>query len=233
MKPTSDALTKPLRILLHGDTETYVRKMESGVPVFEGYYLGLEVHRDPREGPALVSRDPDTGMVFRHAYFQYGKRHRDPQEGPAVIIRSVDTGEIIEEAYFQCGKLDRDEELGPAEIHHYTGPRRLAALGYYRRGKLHRRNGPALVEFDPENSVILNEVYRVNNRLHRDPSEGPAMIERDTKGDLIREAFYFKNVELSDKTFDPPLSKHEADLRPRRPPNVPPHLRSRRPPQPR
>jgi uncharacterized protein len=44
---------------------------------------------------------------------------------------------------------------------------------------------------DLDTGVILREMYQLNGRLHRDPSEGPAYVARLKSGKVARERYYW------------------------------------------
>lgn len=49
-------------------------------------------------------------------------------------------------------------------------------------------------EIDLDTGVVVKETYLVGQILHRDPSEGPAVIERDpATGNITREEYYVNN----------------------------------------
>jgi hypothetical protein len=66
------------------DTITWEQEIdkETGVVCWECYRLNGEYHRDSREGPAIIQRDPD-GQISVESYFWRGKQHRP--DGPAEI----------------------------------------------------------------------------------------------------------------------------------------------------
>ena len=46
-------------------------------------------------------------------------------------------------------------------------------------------------EIDPETGVVVCEMHRLNNQLHRDPAEGPAYIARTRDGEIAEERYYW------------------------------------------
>ena len=62
------------------------------------------------------------------------------------------------------------------------------SISYYLNGNLHRKDGPALVEYDDGN--IKFEEYYINGELHRE--DGPAFISYNHNG-IIEDEAYFIN----------------------------------------
>jgi len=46
-------------------------------------------------------------------------------------------------------------------------------------------------EIIPETGVIVCEMHRLDGRLHRDPTEGPAYTTRTDNGDVVEERYYW------------------------------------------
>jgi hypothetical protein len=110
----------------------------------------------------------------------------------ARLIREIDLETSITqlERYRFYGKLHRDPKEGPAYIERSLRDGRVYRKRYYWHGHLHREDGPAWLEYDTENTAILERYYR-HGLVHRDPKEGPAWIERAADGVLIREGYFW------------------------------------------
>ncbi len=63
------------------------RKLRDGRSVIEWLSASGQLHRDPREGPALIVRYP-TGRVMEECYCLHDRCHRE--DGPAVIEYAED-----------------------------------------------------------------------------------------------------------------------------------------------
>jgi hypothetical protein len=65
----------------------------------------------------------------------------------------------------------------------HTRPR--TEIKYFVRGQLHRdgEDGPAVIVFDNETGVIVEEQYRRDGKRHR--QGGPAYIRRDETGKVL------------------------------------------------
>jgi hypothetical protein len=117
--------------------------LRTGICFDEKYRFGLNLHRDPDEGPAWIERGPG-GIVFHETYSWLGRRHRI--KGPAVISYQFPSSVLPKlEMYYRHGKLHRD----PAE-------------------------GPALIERTGD--FVTSNIYYVHGEQYRDPAEGPCYI---------------------------------------------------------
>ena len=90
-----------------------VKRAEDGTTVFIGYYLDGRQHRE--DGPSRTEYWPD-GSISSQIYSFFGKFHRDPDEGPAVVARIEQGGGVVLEKYCVYGKLFRDAAAGPCFI---------------------------------------------------------------------------------------------------------------------
>jgi hypothetical protein len=87
------------------------------------YQRGGKNHRDPAQGPAVITHYPygrglgddfiGQGDIILEEYMTDGVHHRDPAQGPAVIYKTAH-GLVLREAYWQNGKRHRDPTQGPA-----------------------------------------------------------------------------------------------------------------------
>lgn len=199
-----------------------VTDLTTGVITEERYLRYGRLHRDRKEGPALVYRDENTGVVVLESYDIKGKTHRD--DGPAVIYRDRETGKVTYERYYQKGKTHRVGGPSGTAWDIATGavvrmwfdrndrPHRDPAEGpaFYSRdpvtgvvdkeeykldGAWHRVDGPAYIVRDEQTGVVVEEVHWVNGKLHRPADQGPAIIERDRVTGKIVKAEYFENHE--------------------------------------
>ena len=76
-----------------------ITDLDTGVVVTEKYRLNGRLHRDPKEGPALVERDASNSHRTIEQYRWHGHLHRDPKEGPALTGWEKETGEIYWQEY--------------------------------------------------------------------------------------------------------------------------------------
>jgi hypothetical protein len=53
-----------------------------------------------------------------------------------------------------------------------------------------------ILEINPDTGVIVRELHRQNWRLHRDPTEGPASIQRDAETGVVQGQAYYWNGRL-------------------------------------
>lgn len=73
------------------------------------YTLDDLVHRDPKEGPAILSFDKH-GSIASIEYLLNGKYHRDPEDGPAIKAYSSE-GYLISEEYRLNGVHQKPKKL--------------------------------------------------------------------------------------------------------------------------
>ncbi len=116
------------------------------------YYRGIHLHREPRDGPALVIALPNGAGVISQ-YWQNGELHRAGHAGPAHIMMVPGIIEPIELIYAEHGACHRID--GPAVQRWHTaatddGPvRRTAAqIEFFEGGKPHRDNAPAILSIE-------------------------------------------------------------------------------------
>lgn len=120
---------------------------------------GFRLHRDEREGPALIERNPESGLIVYAMYYWRGRRHREG--GPAAIEYSQNGETLLGIDYMQHGVPHRDPREGPAQIRYsFSG-----------------------------NNVATEEYYRVNGQEWRSPEEGPCYIARTQDGRVIEQEF--------------------------------------------
>ncbi|MCP3476690.1 hypothetical protein NLM33_41745 [Bradyrhizobium sp. CCGUVB1N3] len=102
------------------------------------------------------------------------------------------TGVVVYENYFRERERHRLATEGPALIHRDPRTGAVLAEAYLEEGKRHRTDGPAVIERNASGAII-REVYCVKGVLHRDPLEGPALIERKSphNPDQITRAEYY------------------------------------------
>jgi len=106
------------------------------------------LHRDPAEGPALITPDGS------YSYYVEGVQHRDPAEGPAAAAPDGS------KYYYRQGLLHR--EGAPAVVLTNGG------RDWYQDGQLHRTDGPAM---DSGNGY---QEWWQHGQRHRE--DGPAIV---------------------------------------------------------
>ncbi len=159
------------------------RDRASGAVIWEEYQRNGILDRDEDAGPAYISRDPVTGAVLAECYYRNGQMHRTC--GPASLARN-ETGRITVEFWYIDGKPHRDSKEGPAEYcllatYHDTYQAITDASGETRE---------ELVASEAESTEASRTEYWFNGERHRDPEDGPAMIERDASGEIIDTQFW-------------------------------------------
>jgi hypothetical protein len=70
------------------------------LPCYESYHANGEFHRS--NGPATLTRCPQTGAVTGEWHHAHGQLHRD--DGPAIVLRQPD-GTVFFEAWYRDGEL--------------------------------------------------------------------------------------------------------------------------------
>jgi hypothetical protein len=85
-----------------------VKEYKYRVTVREGAYDIAESWEDEcrwpdrKHGPAVIHRDPKTGVVTNEIWMRKNKYHRD--DGPAMIWRDATTGQITRVEYYTNGR---------------------------------------------------------------------------------------------------------------------------------
>ncbi|SFE00593.1 hypothetical protein SAMN04324257_00152 [Thermoanaerobacter thermohydrosulfuricus] len=93
-------------------------------------------------------------------------------------------GEEVEYWYDKNSCLHREE--GPAVITHLPNGNKLEK--WYWHGKLHRRNGPAVKEYEKDGRLIYKAWYR-NGKLYR--KDGPTEMFYDPETEKLMLAYYY------------------------------------------
>ena len=139
------------------------------------WWLGVDFHRDPNEGPANIE---EKGTRRVEEYWMKGQLHRPPTDGPAYILTDGTNdgkGARRIEEYWVDGQLHRPHQDGPAMV--YTHYKKFDVSGeeYFECGKWHRPSelGPAVTHWDRNGEPVM-VIYYENGEHHRDPKEGPA-----------------------------------------------------------
>ena len=158
----------------------------------EAYLQDGELHRDWREGPAVIARSA-SGQYVERKYFDGGKLHRPVNDGPAIEGESKDG--IVVRVYSENDLRHRPWQDGPAE---------WVELGnggywetYMERGEEHRPadQGPAHTYCDRQSGALITR-YAEHGRKHRDPSAGPAVSEC-WGGGTAHEEFWLNGEKVS------------------------------------
>src|SRR5262245_61993999 len=87
--------------------------LATGVVVRESYQVGDKLHRNPREGPAVITRSEETGFILTQEYYVNDQLHR--KDGPAFLMSEFGPRRL--EVYYRHGKHHRDPAQGPAFIY--------------------------------------------------------------------------------------------------------------------
>jgi hypothetical protein len=188
------------------DGPAWVERLPDGQPMVELFYRQNFLHREPAEGPAIMRRsEVDPSFIVEESYYLNGWPHRDPNDGPWRTMRNARTGEIESEDY-----LTHEELVSTNRGWRFHGrlktdlPTTVPTVNYTidlssnsvisetfttGGGILHREDGPAFLEYD-KNGNIIEQVYYLSGRVHRDPKDGPASIW-STPGDpdIITEGY--------------------------------------------
>lgn len=95
------------------------------------FWHGIQ-HREPGEGPALVTYYSTSARG--EIYMRHGKKHRDPKDGPAVISHNPETGAISRQEYWYEGKKVRAPRRGPAPVRRRDYRPMAVAVGIFCAG---------------------------------------------------------------------------------------------------
>ena len=87
---------------------------ETGIVLLEMHRLNGRLHRNSKQGPALIHRHPDTGTVIEERYYWNGRLHRE--DGAAVLEYNYLNSVPMSEMYYRHGLIHRDPKQGPARL---------------------------------------------------------------------------------------------------------------------
>ena len=113
--------------------------------------------------PAFIKIDPETDTVITEEYYFDGFLHNNDSH-PARIIRNPSNGMIVKKEFYIDGHLHSDYDL-PAVMIFDRLSGMVTRLEYYRQGELHRNNRPAVLEFDQDANVTLEEYYQNGEKI--------------------------------------------------------------------
>jgi hypothetical protein len=149
------------------------------------WWLGVEFHRDPKEGPANVE---EKGSLRVEEYWVKGQLHRPSADGPAVVVtdgQNDGRGPRRVEEYWIEGELHRPHQDGPAMTYTHYQKSDLSGEEYFEHGKWHRPSelGPAVTHWGRNGEPVM-VIYYEDGLHHRDPKQGPAWWHiHDTRTD--------------------------------------------------
>ena len=144
----------------------------------KGHLLVREVWSEEgrfhREGdlPALIERDPITGVTVTAKFYQHGELHRDG--GPASIIRDPESGIAIRQLWMQHAKCHRSAGK-PAEIVRDGETGVVIEEHYAQNGLWHRESGPAVVKRDARTGSITERQHWLHGKLQDRYGQSPAL----------------------------------------------------------
>ena len=131
-------------------------------------------------GPALVIRDPTSGIVTAEQWCLNGRNHRE--DGPASIQYDPTTGCAVNEIWIQNGLVHRSDDL-PALIRR-TPDGETTELRYDVQNLTH-------VMYDPDTRIRTYEGWYHRGAMHRD--DGPAEITRSANTGRIKSKRFFQS----------------------------------------
>jgi hypothetical protein len=121
--------------------------------VMTSYWLGMKLHRNPKDGPAMhFAREPIEGWE----YWCEGHLHRPHEDGSAVIHTHYNGFELYCEEYREHGQLHRPSVLGPAVTQRDRTGRGVLEI-YAEHGKLHRDPKQAAAWFEIRDAATMRE----------------------------------------------------------------------------
>jgi len=100
-----------------------------------------------------------------------------------------ETGTVLREWHRLNGRLHREATAGASYISRDKETGIIIEERYHWNGKLHREDGPASLTRNLY-GVVTWEIYYRHGLIHRDPDEGPAYMERNWSGTVVRMSAY-------------------------------------------
>lgn len=196
---TNDSTLKQHKPFI-SDKPSIQKRSESGQLILEEYRLDGKLHRD--SGPAL-RKWSESGQLILEEYYQYGKYFR-LDDLPVKIEYQNDI--LLRQIWVQ-----RTNPNDPLGIEYYPdGSMKLSkfktyGINYYPTQEIHHRltykneklfvynDEPSFTEYY-KSGVIKKIMYRIDTILHR--LNGPAMVEYNEAGEVVREEYYENNIKL-------------------------------------
>jgi hypothetical protein len=99
----------------------------------------------------------------------------------------------------------KHREYGPAIIYNNNG--RITSVAYYQNGKPHREDGPAII-FYGEDGSIIEEYWHVAGRLHR--TDGPATFR--LSGNAAVFSYYLEGKKYTKEQWEQEVAQSLAKL---------------------
>lgn len=102
----------------------YIERDAAGNVTVESYFHQGWCHREPAEGPAVISRGSETNpqIVTLEKYYLFGKWYRHPDDGPWLIRRDPATGDVVEVEYCKLTEVKRRPVLRGFRRREVGGP---------------------------------------------------------------------------------------------------------------
>ncbi len=188
--PRSYALEGGLLVKRHGPTRIKQETFGLGgrKVMREIWRHGLDKHRD--DGPALIERDLETGIITNEIWFRQGQTHR-AGDLPAQIQRDPFTGTIIAEEWWENNKGHRIGAPNCVGVDPVSG---IVVNEYWgQNGVFHREDGPAEIHRHARTGILVFERWWAHGQFHRD--NGPAEIDRHPEtGEITYQQYWVRGV---------------------------------------
>lgn len=163
-----------------------------------------KLHRDcdspGGDGPAKTQYYK-TGRIQYEVWYANNKLHREG-DVPASIYYDYN-GNIESKIWYINGNEHRDGDL-PSVI--YYDPKNgnfVSIEKWYKNGKLHREGDlPSYIVYFQGSTTIQREIWHKDDMRHRDPKNGPAKIDYDMEGNIIKMVYYVDGTKYHNSKFN-------------------------------
>lgn len=173
--------------LLHREDGPALIKQSGEKILLELWYKDGKIYR--QDGPASITTG-DNGR-FKEIWYKNNAFHRE--NGPAFIERDAN-GNITEEQWCYNGAYHRED--GPATFFRWDDGKVTEIC--YKRGIYHFTGAPAYT-VRSKDGVVLKEEWYDNGYMSN--MNGPAIIRRDEKGNIIQRSFCIYSRYITETKF--------------------------------
>ena len=131
------------------------------------------------DGPAIICRDRENGIVTRIGYYLNGDPHRSNGD-PACEEFDPETGRCNFRLFAVAGEYDRPDQLPHVEFVD-AGTGRVYRAEYRVFGTkgslLHRADGPALITYDRQTGALTSATFYRHGRKQSGAAPPPPSAE--------------------------------------------------------
>ena len=160
-----------------GDWQEYSVKVRSlpgtNTIVEENWFYAGSGERGRNYAPAVLEWDPETLALIREEYWQGGLNSPNSGATPAITEYDPLTGDATKRVWMRAHEKHRAGGLPAVEFLKDGQPLRHE---YWVDGELRRRDGPPIVNFDPDTGEITSTADRLEPERQIIPKPVPQIL---------------------------------------------------------